>query len=1024
MRRCYLALHHILKELSSKRLQSDQRAFEGIASELLEPLWLQWMNETRAMLIGLPVVLQVPAIHESEGTGSVITQPSIIKASTTELDHTNNDAVHSSAELAHQDSMLVEKWLLQLKCLRRLLLFGFPSDAKSMDVHGAVQQIVPQMVHVVQSLYGLLARPKISLSNTASSNLARDLTTTTAAAAAATPLVMSPKVVQLLAMIERGMVKLAKTLREIQEVHPWSVLHSSTALASLLEFACQFVMSTSGADRRSTRNGTAVPYPLFLTQSNKVIMEQLQCQCLLLLAAVVRCPSYKGSQASLSIVAGRAREQTNKLKELSSQAMPALKDFWSQKHHDLVSTLILQYFPLTDKELSFWEESPEEFFHEMDSCFREDTVKGCAEQLYLALLEQDRRTLAPLVLHLLHRPPDSHTTENAHIHSHAVPAVLRTREGIYHAVYVGSYELFDAVDLSSWLSSSLLHELSTTSATEKPLRRAAMRVVSAWVSKLKKEEKPPIYRALIDALSISNAGDDPVIYLSSIAALNNMIEDWEFDEEQFLPYVPAAFQSLTVILQRSAEYQTQLEAFRLVGAVINRLGPSVAPFVPGLLTLLPMVWQEGEGQSLLRIQIMVALQRLIHAMGVDSPMCYPVLFPVLQVATDPNQPDELNLLEDALLLWLVTLRHATRLDDHGGLLAPLPHLLAAMEGSTEHVSVGTRLMTSCLLLAGGREIGDVLNSTVIAARAPDDVLSGLSPLSPTNNVTLVQGMNRVLTKYIGNIKERGMLYVVPVLDIAMQVYPPHEGGFRVFESALHALFLDVLGGKESGMVVAASLGLFSRVILSSPAVFLQLVQTVSVELISVQHMPQKSEKMDAVLQNIAGNKQLHAIVDPAHKLLLAYLDVWLEKFDSIGHTAARKLNALALCVLLTIPVPFLQKYFHDIVVHVSAVWFEIEGPDIDPGSVYGLEFLMGGVGPRDDDIPVSVNLDDAESEAERRKMYYERSAVKTMKLGVFFKQQCEAAVGVHGVDAINAAVNALDPALREQFNMMLQTSSG
>ena len=60
------------------------------------------------------------------------------------------------------------------------------------------------------------------------------------------------------------------------------------------------------------------------------------------------------------------------------------------------------------------------------------------------------------------------------------------------------------------------------------------------------------------------------------------------------------------------------------------------------------------------------------------------------------QPDELNLLEDGLQLWLVALRNAP--GPQPDLLALFPHLVAAMERSTEHIAVGMKIATSCVLL--------------------------------------------------------------------------------------------------------------------------------------------------------------------------------------------------------------------------------------------------------------------------------------------------------------------------------------
>ena len=44
--------------------------------------------------------------------------------------------------------------------------------------------------------------------------------------------------------------------------------------------------------------------------------------------------------------------------------------------------------------------------------------------------------------------------------------------------------------------------------------------------------------------------------------------------------------------------------------IIDRLGDSIKPFAEGLLQLLPEVWQDAEGQSLLRIQVSLASRQL------------------------------------------------------------------------------------------------------------------------------------------------------------------------------------------------------------------------------------------------------------------------------------------------------------------------------------------------------------------------------------------------------------------------------
>lgn len=93
-RRIYLALHHILKvclqygtlssyatgmpgssahfifrpcasglppqELASKRLAADQRTFEAITVQLIEPVWAQWGADTATLQAALPAALEAP----------------------------------------------------------------------------------------------------------------------------------------------------------------------------------------------------------------------------------------------------------------------------------------------------------------------------------------------------------------------------------------------------------------------------------------------------------------------------------------------------------------------------------------------------------------------------------------------------------------------------------------------------------------------------------------------------------------------------------------------------------------------------------------------------------------------------------------------------------------------------------------------------------------------------------------------------------------------------------------------------
>lgn len=212
-RRVHLTMHHVLKELASKRLAADQRNFEQarvrrVAGEggesgdsgrqglgaglelgwcraptviarcvaavnvacpslpqvtalLLEPTWRQWAADTAAIAAELPAALDAPL------------------------------------QAAQQLLLTFERWLLQLKALRRMVVFGFPSDARTLAQVPAVGQVAPPLLQALQQFAGARAARAPGGSGG------------------------SPQRSQVAAMLDRAILKLLKTLRQVQEAHPW-----------------------------------------------------------------------------------------------------------------------------------------------------------------------------------------------------------------------------------------------------------------------------------------------------------------------------------------------------------------------------------------------------------------------------------------------------------------------------------------------------------------------------------------------------------------------------------------------------------------------------------------------------------------------------------------------------------------------------------------------------------------------------------------------------------------------------------
>ena len=93
------------------------------------------------------------------------------------------------------------------------------------------------------------------------------------------------------------------------------------------------------------------------------------------------------------------------------------------------------------------------------------------------------------------------------------------------------------------------------------------------------------------------------------------------------------------------------------------------------------------------------------------------------------------------------------------------------------------------------------------------------------------------------------------------------------------------------LIYAAAFSVFARLLLQSHDVFLNLMQS--------------------------------AQTSNGKPPLVSFVELWLDRFDSIPTLAGRKLSALALCQLLSAPDRWVLSQLTDIVTNLTSVWFEV-----------------------------------------------------------------------------------------------------
>jgi hypothetical protein len=805
----------------------------------------------------------------------------------------------SSILIADQDQSLrltCERWMLCLKVLRRMLVHGYQSDAKFVQEVGPVKDVCPSFLQAVKELL----RYRTALKH------GRILHT----------------------FLNKACLRLMKILIEVQSTHPYS-FSNRDVLPPVLDFCyLQITESTEESE----------PFETFVIK------------CMFFLQSIIQCVSYRPSKSGR--VVGQSTPTLEEAKgNLARQADAILMSLLDNRRLVLLcEVLVRRYFLLKPVDLEEWVQDSELFHHEQDLVQAKDKLRPCAEALYLALFESHRELLAPVVVSILEQASDGCPPSAPGTDIRITPALL-LKEASYNAVGAAYYDLHDYIDFKSWWEGALVHEMSNLHPNGRILRRKVAWLVGKWVNKIKGELRKPVYTALMRLL----ADGDLAVQLAVCFSLQNLIDDVHFYEEEFVEYVPTCLGLLIQFMQNAQEFDSKLQIFNLVSLIIDRLGEKIVPCVEKILALLPRVWQDSEGQSLLQIQVMLALQRLLVALGPRSSICYDILFPILQYSTDVNQPDELNMLEDGMQLWQTTLRTAPVMVPT--LMDLFPHLVSVMELNFEHLQAAMCIIESYILLGGA----DYLRLHA-------------------------SGVVKVFEIVVGNVKEKGMLCTLPVIDSLIQCFPMDAPA--LLEGILQKLLILVVSGHDDGDLVKASAGaVLARVFVQNNAFFASFASQPSLSL--------------ALRQSGAAVSEQSA--------LFIFFDAWLDKVDSLTSLCKRKLCALALCILLTVGQPQVLDRLVQILSVCTSVLNETEEDFNDgaSGDYYSSEEARS-MGP-------------IVSEDSRKRQVVIADPIGKVPLALFLKEKLRICAQLHGNAAFDTAMTRLHPALYDQLQQLMQS---
>ncbi|KAG2295009.1 hypothetical protein Bca52824_041678 [Brassica carinata] len=351
--------------------------------------------------------------------------------------------------------------------------------------------------------------------------------------------------------------------------------------------------------------------------------EEFFIQCMVMVKSVLECKEYKPS------LTGRVMDENGvtfeQRKKNASNAVSGIVSSLlpNERIVLLCNILVRRYFVLTASDLEEWYQNPESFHHEQDMIQWSEKLRPCAEALYMVLFENYNQV------------------------------TLLLKDAAYAATAYVYYELSNYLNFRDWFNGALSLELSNDHPNRRIIHRKVAMILGHWVSEL-----------------------------AASRSLCLHVEDANFSEQYFIDLLPICWESCFKMVEEVEEFDSKVQVLNLISVLLGHVS-EVTPYAQKLVQFFQKVWEESSGESLLQIQLLVALRSFVIALAYQSPICYSILLPILQKGIDINSPDALNLLEDSMALWETTLSYAPMMVPQ--LLACFPYMVDIIERSFDYL---------------------------------------------------------------------------------------------------------------------------------------------------------------------------------------------------------------------------------------------------------------------------------------------------------------------------------------------------
>lgn len=358
--------------------------------------------------------------------------------------------------------------------------------------------------------------------------------------------------------------------------------------------------------------------------------------------------------------------------------------FESEKVKIAIDRLIRIYLPLTEIELSNWEDDPENFFSDDIRDSWKYTLRGSAEAFFLMVCKCYEPEMSQCMTEL------AHTVQQ-------MPLSLETigfKETVYNATGLASFRLFDQIDFDYWFQTYLCKELMLKGREMKILRRRIVWLVGRWTDvKFSTKLRPQVYAMCVELMYPQ---EDIVVRLTAAQSLKSIMEDFEFSPDQLMPYLGPIFSQLYAILRDVSEVDSKMNVLKIMSFIIEKMSLSIKDHANELVAYLPIIWQESGDHCMLKTVVLSTMREILQALQKIPNTLLPFVYSVVQLSTNIEDSAHVYLIDEGLEVWLKTV-HYTK-EPTQELLELASRLLPVIENSSTYLQTCLHIMQGYILL--------------------------------------------------------------------------------------------------------------------------------------------------------------------------------------------------------------------------------------------------------------------------------------------------------------------------------------